>query len=107
LFSPGTEHYAKTIIFVVSDHHLDGMQAFLASYHGVQQTSTLRPIALERATLTGRFHLADLVAQDLEGLQKGVIWTALCIDYPGHSFSHLGIYFGASAREMTSSVASD
>jgi len=25
---------------------------------------------------------------------SGVIWTALNIDYPGHSFSHLGIFWG-------------
>jgi hypothetical protein len=24
----------------------------------------------------------------------GVIWTALVLDYPGHSFSHLGLFFG-------------
>jgi len=27
-------------------------------------------------------------------LTSGVIWTALNIDYPGHSFSHLGVFFG-------------
>lgn len=26
-------------------------------------------------------------------LSSGVIWTALNIDYPGHSFSHLGVFF--------------
>lgn len=36
---------------------------------------------------------ADVVTDPLE-LLSGVIWTALCIDYPGHSFSHLGVYFG-------------
>lgn len=44
------EHYAKTIIFVISDQHLEGMQAFLASYHGVQQTSecsTSSPLMME------------------------------------------------------------
>jgi hypothetical protein len=24
----------------------------------------------------------------------GVVWTALVLDYPGHSFSHLGLFFG-------------
>lgn len=37
---------------------------------------------------------ADLIAGDLVGLQTGVIWTAICVDYPGHSFEHLGLYFG-------------
>lgn len=27
-------------------------------------------------------------------LTSGVFWTALNIDYPGHSFSHLGVFFG-------------
>lgn len=35
----------------------------------------------------------DLFAEPL-ALHSGVIWTALSIDYPGHSFSHLGIFYG-------------
>uniref|UniRef100_D8PVN0 Gaa1-domain-containing protein n=1 Tax=Schizophyllum commune (strain H4-8 / FGSC 9210) TaxID=578458 RepID=D8PVN0_SCHCM len=64
--------WAKDIIFNISDDHLDGMQAFLSSYYGVPQS--------------------NLVAEPLE-LSSGVIWTALNVDYPGHSFSHLGLYF--------------
>ena len=40
----------------------------------------------------------------LEGLEEfmqeyhshfgGVIWTGLNIDYPGHSFSHIGLFYG-------------
>lgn len=26
-------------MFVISDHHLDGMQAFLSAYHGEEQSS--------------------------------------------------------------------
>lgn len=37
--------------------------------------------------------LIDLVAEPLL-LSSGSIWTALNIDYPGHSFSHLGVFFG-------------
>lgn len=40
---------------------------------------------------------SDLQAEHLD-LPSGVIWTALNIDYPGHSFSHLGIFFGWSLR---------
>ncbi|KAL1744567.1 Gaa1-like protein [Schizophyllum fasciatum] len=64
--------WAKDIIFIISDDHLDGMQAFLSSYYGVPQS--------------------NLVAEPLE-LSSGVIWTALNVDYPGHSFSHLGLFF--------------
>ena len=38
------------------------------------------------------YHL-DMHADSLQ-LTSGVIWTALNIDYPGHSFSHLGIFWG-------------
>lgn len=32
-------------------------------------------------------------------LFPGVVWTALNIDYPGHSFSHLGIFYeGVNGR---------
>ncbi len=37
---------------------------------------------------------SDLQTEPLT-LTSGVIWTALNIDYPGHSFSHLGIFHGA------------
>lgn len=64
--------WAKDIIFVVSDGYLEGMHAWLAAYHGSSQS--------------------NLEADRLE-LTSGVIWTAVNIDYPGHSFSHLGIFF--------------
>ncbi|KAJ7273329.1 Gaa1-like protein [Mycena rebaudengoi] len=63
--------WAKDLVFVISDGYMDGMQAWLNAYHGSTQT--------------------NLQAGYLE-LNSGVIWTALNIDYPGHSFSHLGIF---------------
>ncbi|KAJ6502346.1 Gaa1-like protein [Mycena sanguinolenta] len=63
--------WAKDIVFVISDNYVDGMQAWLNAYHGETQS--------------------NLQADELE-LASGVIWTALNIDYPGHSFSHLGIF---------------
>ncbi|KAF5389808.1 hypothetical protein D9757_003700 [Collybiopsis confluens] len=63
--------WAKDLVFIISDGYMDGMQAFLSAYHG-QTQSNLRAQALE--------------------LTSGVIWTALNIDYPGHSLSHLGIF---------------
>nr|GAT60039.1 predicted protein [Mycena chlorophos] len=63
--------WAKDIVFIISDGYMDGMQAWLSSYHGLPQS--------------------NLEAEELE-LPSGVIWTALNIDYPGHSFSHLGIF---------------
>ncbi|KAI8998654.1 Gaa1-domain-containing protein [Trametes punicea] len=64
--------WAKDLVFVVSDGYLDGMQAWITTYHGETQP--------------------NLKAEPLS-LQSGVVWTALNIDYPGHSFSHLGIFF--------------
>lgn len=34
-------------------------------------------------------------------LFPGIIWTGLNIDYPGHSFSHLGLFYGASVLADT------
>ncbi|KAL0577944.1 Glycosyl phosphatidyl inositol protein transamidase complex subunit [Marasmius crinis-equi] len=63
--------WAKDLVFVLSDGYLDGMHAWLSAYHGSTQS--------------------NLIAEPLT-LSSGVIWTALNIDYPGHSFSHLGIF---------------
>ncbi|KAJ3490236.1 hypothetical protein NLI96_g1560 [Meripilus lineatus] len=71
-FFKGYSLWAKDLIFVISDGYLDGMQAWITTYHGVDQP--------------------NLDAQPLS-LSSGVIWTALNIDYPGHSFSHLGVFF--------------
>ncbi|THU87227.1 Gaa1-domain-containing protein [Dendrothele bispora CBS 962.96] len=64
--------WAKDLVFVVSDGYLDGMQAWLSAYHGTIQS--------------------NLEAERLE-MSSGVVWTALNIDYPGHSFSHLGVFY--------------
>lgn len=32
--------------------------------------------------------------QDYHRLFGAAIWTALNLDYPGHSFSHIGLFFG-------------
>ncbi|KAI0780960.1 Gaa1-domain-containing protein [Trametes elegans] len=64
--------WAKDLVFVISDGYLDGMQAFISTYHGESQS--------------------NMRAEPLS-LQSGVVWTALNIDYPGHSFSHLGLFF--------------
>ncbi|KAG7447959.1 Gaa1-domain-containing protein [Guyanagaster necrorhizus] len=63
--------WAKDLVFVISDDYLEGMQAWLSAYHGISQSN---------------LHTNDL------DLSSGVIWTALSIDYPGHSFSHLGMF---------------
>ena len=37
--------------------------------------------------------------QEYHSLFPGVIWTGLNIDYPGHSFDHLGIFYeGVNGR---------
>ncbi|KAJ3545014.1 hypothetical protein NM688_g5678 [Phlebia brevispora] len=64
--------WAKDLIFVISDDYLEGMQAWITTYHGVTQS--------------------NLITEPLK-IPSGVIWTALNIDYPGHSFSHLGVFF--------------
>ncbi|EIN07262.1 Gaa1-domain-containing protein [Punctularia strigosozonata HHB-11173 SS5] len=64
--------WAKDIVYVVSDGYMDGMHAWLSAYHNSVQS--------------------NLIAEPLAA-SPGVIWTALNIDYPGHSFSHLGVFF--------------
>ncbi|TFK76331.1 Gaa1-domain-containing protein [Pluteus cervinus] len=64
-------HWSKDLIFIINDGYLDGMQAWLSAYYGVSQP--------------------NLHAEPLE-IVSGVIWAALCVDYPGHSYSHLGIF---------------
>lgn len=71
-FLKGHSLWAKDLIFVISDGYLEGMQAWISAYHGAEQS--------------------NLFAEPLR-LSSGVIWTALNIDYPGHSFSHLGVFF--------------
>ncbi|KAF8637410.1 hypothetical protein AX17_002905 [Amanita inopinata Kibby_2008] len=70
--------WAKDVVFVISDGYLDGMHAWLSAYHGATQS--------------------NLQAEPLH-LSSGIIWTALNVDYPGHSFSHLGIFYeGCNGR---------
>lgn len=103
----GYSLWAKDLVFVISDGYLDGMQAWITSYHGVTQSS--KSIIVDRMPRCDRYifptmghcidddpPFSDLVAEPLQ-LSSGVIWTALNIDYPGHSFSHLGVFFGVHA----------
>jgi glycosylphosphatidylinositol transamidase len=94
-FSPPTDYsyWAKDIVFVISDGYLDGMQAWLGAYHGSEQYSKLSCIC----HLYNCLSFLGLQAEPLS-LSSGVIWTALNIDYPGHSFSHLGVFFGQSLQ---------
>lgn len=35
--------------------------------------------------------------QEYYDLFPGLIWTGLNLDYPGHSFEHIGLFYGACA----------
>ena len=78
--SIGQSLWAKDLIFVVSDGYLEGMHAFLSVYHGTESSV--------------------MHADPLPLVNGGVIWTALCLDYPGHSFSELGIFYGPSLSSL-------
>lgn len=82
--------WSKDIIFVISDGYMDGMHAWLSAYHGLTQQSEFE---LSIELVLGTHGPSDMVA-DRVTLPSGVIWTALNVDYPGHSFSHLGIFHG-------------
>lgn len=34
--------------------------------------------------------------QEYYDLFPGLIWTGLNLDYPGHSFEHIGLFYGRS-----------
>ena len=88
----GLSLWARDIIFVISDGYLDGMHAFLSTYHGVKTDGTW-PRHYDLAPCLLRVSVA-VVAEPLRYVNGGVIWVALCLDYPGHSFSELGIFYG-------------
>lgn len=50
---PGADYslWAKDLVFVISDGHMDGMHAFLSAYHHSEQSSTY-PLLVEVLCLT-------------------------------------------------------
>ncbi|KZS91133.1 Gaa1-like protein [Sistotremastrum niveocremeum HHB9708] len=77
-FSKGYSLWAKDLIFVVTDDYMSGMHAFLSAYHDAVPNNLATPPL---------------------NVTSGVIWTALNIEYPGHSFSEIGIFHeGLNAR---------
>jgi len=85
----GYSHWSKDIILIVSDDYLAGMQAWLSAYHGELQDGWAVTAAQETYA-----NLCTGLSMDPIKVPSGVIWTALNIDYSGHSFSHLGIFHG-------------
>ena len=59
-------------------------------------------IPVRRLSLSKYISLNGRIGLDVEPLSitSGVVWTALNIDYPGHSFSHLGVFRGATAVSL-------
>lgn len=64
--------WSKDIIFVFSDGHLDGMQAWSSSYFGANQVN----LKANPLTCSG-----------------AVIWNSVSIDYPSDSFSGLTVLY--------------
>lgn len=73
---------------------MEGMQAWVSAYHGHTQSSACN---YNGPQLTLIIYYSDMHSDSLQ-LTSGVIWTALNIDYPGHSFSHLGIFWGEDTK---------
>ncbi|BGP03344.1 GPI transamidase component GAA1 [Rhodotorula toruloides] len=71
--------WSKDIIFVISDGYSEGAQAWLDAYHDYGQS--------------------NLVTEPLK-LTTGPIWAALNLDYPHHSFSHIGIHYEGANGHM-------
>ncbi|KAK0547593.1 dolichyl-P-Man:Man(5)GlcNAc(2)-PP-dolichol alpha-1,3-mannosyltransferase [Tilletia horrida] len=67
-------HHSKDIIFVISDGHLEGMQAWASAYfNDIPSTSAAHIEELHPSTLGRR------------------IWTSISLDYPSDSFSTLAL----------------
>ncbi|KAI5474391.1 glycosylphosphatidylinositol transamidase [Pseudohyphozyma bogoriensis] len=64
--------WSKDIIFLLSDGYVDGAHAWLDAYH--------------------KYGQSNLEADELS-LTTGPIWAAINLDYPYHSFSHVGMFY--------------
>lgn len=64
----GQNHWAFDFALIIGDSYLSGLDTFMSppSFSTEEHYHTIFP---------------------------GVIWTALNIDYPGHSFSHIGVFY--------------
>jgi len=71
------------------------MHAFLSAYHRVKTPSGLP----QSAPLFPNHQGLDI--EPLQNIGGGVVWAAICLDYPGHSFSELGIFYGMSIPVMS------
>ncbi|KDN52665.1 Gaa1-domain-containing protein [Tilletiaria anomala UBC 951] len=78
-------HLSRDLIFVLSDGHLAGMQAFLSTYFATNQSNLI--------TTTYRFKHSLAATRPAEGTvgddhtRGSVIWNALALDFPSDSFS--------------------
>ncbi|KAK4046129.1 Glycosyl phosphatidyl inositol protein transamidase complex subunit [Microbotryomycetes sp. JL201] len=71
-----SSYWSKDIVFLLSDGYLDGTQAWLDAFHGYKQSNSL-------------------------SLSTGGIWAALNVDYPHHSFSHIGLFYEGTNGHLT------
>ncbi|KAG9318846.1 Gaa1-like GPI transamidase component [Chiua virens] len=81
--------WAKDIIFVIGDNYLDGTYAWLNAYHGTIPPSQLY-FFLHFSSLTWSLRSRHRSSRAYLPVSYG---SALNIDYSGHSFSHLGVFF--------------
>jgi glycosylphosphatidylinositol transamidase len=104
--SPGTETIILSANWVSRDGtpNLRGVASALAlgdflkgRFHaGVELTAGQNYWAFDIVIVIGEGYLEGLenFMQSYHSLFSGIVWTALNIDYPGHSFSHLGLFYG-------------
>ncbi|KAK0563369.1 dolichyl-P-Man:Man(5)GlcNAc(2)-PP-dolichol alpha-1,3-mannosyltransferase [Tilletia horrida] len=89
-------HHSKDIIFVISDGHLDGMQAWASAYFGDSEPSDSR----RTAARVGELHPSVLGRR---------IWTSISLDYPSDSFSalaflHEGVNAGSPNMDVVNTA---
>lgn len=84
--------WSKDIILLFSDGDTEGTQAWLRAYHGVTGKSPLLELNFQSLV-----SLTSASAEHNDGplpVGGGSIWSAITLDYPHHSFSHIGLYYG-------------
>lgn len=84
--------WSKDIVLLFADGDLEGTQAWLRAYYGSTGKSLRQYISLECDLKT----LHAIVDRNVAPLPigGGSIWSSIIVDYPYHSFSHIGLYYG-------------
>lgn len=85
--------WSKDIIILFSDGNTEGAQAWLRAFH---ESTGKRPFNRICQLMDLRVIAFVKAGSRIDPLPSGggSIWSAITVDYPYHSFSHIGLYYG-------------